>query len=84
MLLRVKRDGAAGGWGGAAGGGAHPVAQLDPGVHICPQLPILEPLETALATFHIGQSPGLQPWVEPCLGFSSLLPHYWLLLSLEA
>lgn len=29
------------------GGGAHPVAQLDPGVHICPELPIPEePFET--------------------------------------
>lgn len=46
-LLCVKWAGAAGGWGGVAGGGAHPVAQLDPGAHICPQLPILEePLET--------------------------------------
>lgn len=35
-LLRVKWAGAAGGWGGVAGGGAHPVAQLDPGAHICP------------------------------------------------
>lgn len=46
MLLHVKWAGAAGGWGGAAGGRARPVAQLDPGAHICPRLPILEePLE---------------------------------------
>lgn len=43
MLLRA----AAGGWGWTAGGGAGPVAQLDPGAHICPWLPIPEqPLET--------------------------------------
>lgn len=47
MLLRVERAGAAGGWGGEAGGAACPVAQLDPGAHICPGLPIPEkPLET--------------------------------------
>lgn len=47
MLLCVERAGAAGGWGGKAGGGACPVTQLDLGVHICPGLPIPEePLET--------------------------------------
>lgn len=46
MLLCVERAGAAEGWGGEAGGGACPVAQLHPGAHICPGLPIPEePLE---------------------------------------
>lgn len=46
-LLCAKWAGAAGGWGGAAVGGVHPVAHLDPGVRICPWLPIPEePLET--------------------------------------
>lgn len=36
MLHLVKWAGAAGGWGGVAGGGAHPVAQLDPEAHVCP------------------------------------------------
>lgn len=83
MLLRVKWAGAAGGWGGAAGGGARPVAQLDPGAHICPRLPILR----SLLRLSLGQLLGWTiswPWVEPCMGFSSLLPHYWLLPCLQA
>lgn len=63
MLLCVERAGAAVGWGAEVGGGACPVAQLDPGVHICPGLPIPEePLGTQpWTTFTLDKFLGLQP-----------------------